>query len=56
MGELEVTMGVLAKKKEGIHLCITNVRDALQEEEAKVEEYYSHFYEIIDEHKRRVLD
>lgn len=56
LSELESTMASLGKKSQGINGSIKQALGALEEEEAKVEEYYSHFYEIIDEHKRRVLE
>jgi hypothetical protein len=56
LGDLENTMNSLGKKSQSISTHINLAFRSLQEEEAKVEEYYSHFYEIIDEHKRRVLE
>lgn len=35
---------------------INSARQTFEEEEAKVEEYYGQFYEIIDELKRRVVE
>lgn len=49
-------MASLGKKSQGLNSSIKQALGSLEEEEAKVEEYYSHFYEIIDEHKRRVLE
>jgi hypothetical protein len=34
---------------------IGEAMQSYRDEEARVEEYYNHFYEIIDEHKRRVI-
>ena len=56
LNELETTMASLGKKSQGIGSNIKQALSSFEEEEAKVEEYYSHFYEIIDEHKRRVLE
>ena len=49
-------MASLGKKSQGLNSSIKQALGSLEEEEEKVEEYYSHFYEIIDEHKRRVLE
>ena len=38
----------LGKKSQVISTHVNAALNSLQEEEAKVEEYYSHFYEIID--------
>jgi hypothetical protein len=56
LADLESTMSSLGKKSQAIGGQVGSALQALQEEEAKVEEYYGHFYEIIDEHKRRVLE
>lgn len=56
LNELETTMASLGKKSQSINNSIKQALNSFEEEEAKVDEYYSHFYEIIDEHKRRVLE
>lgn len=48
LNDLETTMTSLSKKSQTINSHITSAMQSLQEEEAKVEEYYGHFYEIID--------
>ncbi len=56
LNELETTMASLGKKSQSINNSIKQALNSFEEEEAKVDEYYSHFYKIIDEHKRRVLE
>ncbi len=46
--DLEGVMGVLSKKQQMLSKSIESVFQGFQEEEALVEEYYGHFYEIID--------
>lgn len=41
-------MTSLSKKSQAINCHVSLAMQSLQEEEAKVEEYYGHFYEIID--------
>jgi hypothetical protein len=41
-------MGLLLKKHQLLNTNIAQAFQVYQEEEAKVEEYYGHFYEIID--------
>lgn len=45
----------LAKKQQNITGVMKSGNEVLEEELAKVDEYYTQFYEIIDEHKRRVV-
>jgi hypothetical protein len=56
LGELDNVNGLLGKKKQLLNGDINCALQVLQEEEARVEEYYGQFYEIIDELKRRVLE
>lgn len=56
LAELEVVMAALVKKQQGVNSNLACASQIYREEEAKVEEYYGHFYEIIDELKRRVLE
>lgn len=56
LGQLEEVTGMLGKKKQILNTDINNVYRVYQQEEAKVEEYYGQFYEIIDELKRRVIE
>ena len=56
LGQLEEVSGMLGKKKQLLSSDINNVYQVYQEEEAKVEEYYGQFYEIIDQLKRRVIE
>lgn len=49
-------MGLLAKKQQQLNGTIGNAFEVYQEEEARVEDYYGQFYEIIEEHKRRVIE
>lgn len=56
LGDLDIVMNLLLKKHQLLDANIGEAFQVYQEEEAKVEEYYGHFYEIIDEHKRRVLE
>jgi hypothetical protein len=44
LNELEQVMGTLNKKQQGISNNISAALHVYQEEEAKVEEYYGHFY------------
>ena len=46
----------LNKKNQSISSTLSTGERIFQEEVDKVEEYYEQFYEIINEHKRRVLD
>lgn len=48
-------MTTLGKKQQTLTMNISNASKTYHEEEANVEQYYGQFYEIIDEHKRRVL-
>jgi hypothetical protein len=41
---LEQVVGTLSKKQQGISNNIATALQTYQEEEAKVEEYYGHFY------------
>lgn len=49
-------MGLLTKKQQLLNTTIGSAFEVYQEEEARVEDYYGQFYEIIEEHKRRVLE
>ena len=49
-------LGLLGKKKQVLNMQINSARQTFEEEEAKVEEYYGQFYEIMDELKRRVVE
>ena len=46
----------LSKKKNLVTSTLSTGEKVFQEEVEKVEEYYEQFYEIINEHKQRVLD
>ena len=55
MEELENVMGLLTKKQERITGSTSDLERVFREEEARVEDYYTQFFEILEEHKRRVL-
>lgn len=55
LGELDMILSMLLKKQQTSKRDINRAEEVYQEEECKIEEYYGQFYEIIDEHKRRVL-
>ena len=56
MGQLDQVVNTLGKKQQLLSLEISNASQIYQEEEGRVEDYYGQFYEIIEEHKRRVLE
>lgn len=52
---IQGVLGQLDKKKVHVDKVISKGQQALKSQIERVEEYYSQFYEIIDEHKSRVL-
>ena len=56
LDSLEKAIGNLKQKQTLVDQEIMKSENILEEELEKVEEYYSQFYQLIDEHKNRVIE